>query len=823
MTEIDPNALPLAIGKQALNHIVGTQINPEGVASLALFPLKVLGTSGGKVAKMTISTTPAQPGHEQPATLTVYTEDGNSYTVDFTIPPGAQGLSISDVEYEQDNVQQGEVSTLKLTLGLDSGVKLPPIEVRLPPGKDSVTVTDTSVTQEPVEAGKSSKVTVTATHSDGSKAVYSYDAPPGAPGTNGRNDLYAGNLLDYPLDQNWDTTGHLNGGDALGARLDYAGGIQTAWGVRDSYGGDSYAFYRYKSAGTNRDPDNYPNVELRLRSNPTAGEPATLSLAQWSSDPSKAAEHGFVMSPDNTESGKIRALGVDKGNPPEGSIYLVDENNVRTYLPPNLIGGAWIGNGQKAMHWLIQDSNGDLLGAPRTGDDNAPPNWTRYPSEGSLESKLVQSVPANPSSDLHLNNAVYNRGLGLAVLPNGMNWQFFYPTDQTVHALTYSDADARATTIRTLKNGFGGHPQLIVQNDGSNDFNGASIESVQDEINRAQAAEAQITNNISGLASALHDETARAQNAESRLLQSVPANPVSDLRLANAVYNRGSGLAVLPEGAGNWEFFYPIEQTVHALTYSDADARATTIRTLKNGFGGHPQLIVQNDGSNDFNGASIESVQDETARAQAAESKLVQSVPANPSSDLYLNNAVYNRGVGLAVLPNGMNWQFFYPTDQTVHALTYSDLDARPTTIRTIKNIFDGHPWLALRHDGFQETLLPTRDTINDLWNQINALPGQYLKTANNTSAPTKIQAFTVTASHGQVISFPESFSGTPVVTLSTIGSDGAYFGMTTATFDSGALPNNSNFKINIAGTNGIKAPWGVSNAPVYVIAVGPA
>ncbi|MDF7674630.1 hypothetical protein PT283_07610, partial [Acetobacteraceae bacterium ESL0697] len=67
-SNIDPNSLPLASIKQTLNRIVGTQINSEGVASLALFPLKVLGTSGGKVAKMTISTTPAQPGHEQPAT-----------------------------------------------------------------------------------------------------------------------------------------------------------------------------------------------------------------------------------------------------------------------------------------------------------------------------------------------------------------------------------------------------------------------------------------------------------------------------------------------------------------------------------------------------------------------------------------------------------------------------------------------------------------------------------------------------------------------------------------------------------------------------------
>ncbi|MDF7674639.1 hypothetical protein PT277_04630 [Acetobacteraceae bacterium ESL0709] len=75
---------------------------------------------------------------------------------------------------------------------------------------------------------------------------------------------------------------------------------------------------------------------------------------------------------------------------------------------------------------------------------------------------------------------------------------------------------------------------------------------------------------------------------DDKFILSAPVNPVSDLHIANAVYNRGIGLAILPEEASHSEFFYPAEQSAHALTYSDTDARPTTIRTLKNGFWGAP-------------------------------------------------------------------------------------------------------------------------------------------------------------------------------------------------------------------------------------------
>ncbi|UMM63129.1 hypothetical protein [Aristophania vespae] len=182
MKKLDPNTLPLALAGQALNRVIGTQVDSNGVASLAQFPLKVLDPYGSVIAKLTIATTPTQPGEAQPATLTVYTDDGHPYTVNFTIPPGAQGCSIADIEQTQDDAAPGQVSTLRLTPILDNGRKLSPLEIKLPPGKDSLTITNMSVAQEPVEAGKPSKVTVTATHNDGSQTGYTYEAPPGAPG-----------------------------------------------------------------------------------------------------------------------------------------------------------------------------------------------------------------------------------------------------------------------------------------------------------------------------------------------------------------------------------------------------------------------------------------------------------------------------------------------------------------------------------------------------------------------------------------------------------------------------------------------------------------
>ncbi|MDF7674210.1 hypothetical protein PT277_02260 [Acetobacteraceae bacterium ESL0709] len=226
-----------------------------------------------------------------------------------------------------------------------------------------------------------------------------------------------GQMLDYPLDTNFSDKNHLNGGDIIGGRLEYDGGIETALGMRDYYGGFSYSYIRYNGAGLESDKNAYPHTELRLYTNQKPNEPPHLVIAQYKEDPAQTSSLSeVIVSPSfETQDGRIVSIALDKASPPRGELYFLDDQNNRHYLPANSVGSAWIGQGQSAVQWIIQDSNSDILVAPRDpSNPDLPPQWTRFYSApfidqkfqqqsediAQLQAQLAASTPSSPADDI---------------------------------------------------------------------------------------------------------------------------------------------------------------------------------------------------------------------------------------------------------------------------------------------------------------------------------------------------------------------------------------------------------------------------------------